>query len=130
MIIHRPRVFVRALSAVLLLTVATACSLNVDVDDPAVIAKNGGDEQTVGVNTVLPTPFSVLITTQFGHLLPGVTVNWSIVSGGGSLSQSSSATNEGGIASVNYTTGGTTGTALITAQVHGIPPVTFTVHIT
>ncbi|HJQ11005.1 MAG TPA: Ig-like domain-containing protein [Gemmatimonadaceae bacterium] len=126
----RPSSAGRAVLLGALLAVFGACTLNVDVDDPAILVKNGGEPQSAPVNTALAQPLSVLVTTQFGKPLAGVTVNWSIAAGGGSLDQSSSQTSEGGIASVNYTTGSTPGTAQIKAEVPGLASLIFTVTIT
>lgn len=106
-----------------------ACTLNVDVSGPSAVIKDGGDSQTAPINTALPTPLAVLVVNQFGQPLPGITVNWTVTSGGGSV-QTPTTTNEGGVATANYTTGATPGTATINAQVHGLGPVTFTVTIT
>jgi len=118
----------RALSLALFAAAATGCTLETDVNGPGGLIKYNGDLQTVAPNTQLPTPLTVLVVTQFGDRLKNVTVNWTIESGGGTLSASSSLTDEAGLASVDYTSGATTGEAVIRAQVHGVPPLRF--HIT
>lgn len=117
-----------ALIALALAAVATACTLETDVSGPGGLIKFSGDMQTVTTNTMLPTPIAVLVVNQFGERLKNVTVNWTIESGGGSLSAPSSLTDETGLASVDYTSGPTAGEAVIRAQVHGVPPLRF--HIT
>lgn len=107
-----------------------ACTLTVDVSGPSAMLKDSGDAQTAPINTALPTPLAVLVVNQFGQVIPNVTVNWTVTSGGGSVSQTPTTTNEGGVATTNYTTGATPGTATINAQVHGLSPVTFTVTVT
>ena len=106
------------------------CTLNTDVSGPAGVVKTNGDLQTAPINTVLPSPFVVIVVDQFGGPLGNVAVNWRIVSGGGSLSETQTTTSGGGLASTIYTTGATPGTATIDAQVHGLSPVTFTITIT
>ena len=106
-----------------------ACSLNVEVNDPVAIVKTT-DNQTAPTNTQLNEPLSVLVTNQFGQPLANVTVSWTILSGGGTLSAESNRTDEGGVSRVNYTTGATPGTATIQARTSGIPPVTFSVTVT
>lgn len=120
----------RLLFAAVVVLIASDCSLNVDVNGAAAIIKDGGDNQTAPVNTQLPEPFTVVVTNQFGQALKNVTVNWVILSGGGSLSESSNITVEGGASSVTYTTGPATGTATIQAVVSGVSAVVFTVTIT
>jgi len=109
---------------------ASGCTLNTDVSQPSALVKYGGDQQSAPVNTMLPTPLAVIVTSQFGERLNNIAVNWTIASGGGSLSSSTTQTNDSGIASVDYTTGPVAGPVVIKAQVHGIPPLTFNVTIT
>lgn len=119
-----------ALCAAVILIAATGCTLDVGVNDPAVLIKHAGDTQSGAANTALPVAFEVLVLDQFGNSLKNVTVDWTILAGGGSLSETSNKTVEGGVSSVTYTTGPTAGTAQIQAKVNGIPPVTFSVTIT
>jgi hypothetical protein len=120
----------RILFAAVIAVVAGACTLNVDVNDPSVLIKHAGDSQTGPANTTLPVAFEVIVLDQFGNSLRGVTVDWIVVAGGGSVSETSNNTVEGGVSSVTYTTGPTAGTAQIQAKVSGIPPVVFSVTIT
>lgn len=107
-----------------------ACTLDTDVTAPGAMVKYAGDGQTQPVNTELPTPLAVIVVNQFGERIKNATVTWSIQSGGGSLSATSTLTDEAGLASVTYTTGPTPGAAIINAQVHGLLPLSFTVTIT
>src|ERR1051325_2120231 len=107
--------------------VAGACTLNVDVNDPSVLIKHAGDAQTAPANTALPVAFEVIVLDQFGNSLKNVTVEWTILAGGGYLSETSNQTVEGGVSSVTYTTGATAKKAQIQARVSGIPPVVFSV---
>ncbi len=120
----------RILLATVIAVVVAACTLNVDVNDPSVLIKHAGDTQTGPANTALPVAFEVIVLDQFGNSLKNVTVDWIILAGGGSVSETSNKTVEGGVSSVTYTTGGTAGTAQIQAKVNGIPPVVFSVTIT
>jgi hypothetical protein len=71
----------------------------------------------------------MVVVNQFGEPLEGIAVNWSVVSGGGTLSANSSVTDASGAASVNYTTGPDVGTAIVAANVHGLPALRFSVTI-
>ena len=108
---------------------AGACSLNVEVNDPVAIIKTT-DNLTAPTNTQLSEPLSVLVTNQFGQPIGGVTVRWTVLSGGGTLSDEAVRTDDGGVSRVNFTTGSTPGTATVQAQTSGIPPVTFTITVT
>ena len=130
--IIRPRRFsvARIVFAAAIAVVASGCTLNVDVNDPSVLVKHAGDTQSGPTNTALPVAFEVIVLDQFGNSLKNVTVDWTVLSGGGSVSETSNMTLEGGVSSVTYTTGPTAGPARIQAKVSGIPPVIFSVTIT
>jgi hypothetical protein len=130
--IIRPRRFsvARILLAAAVAVAGSGCTLNVEVNDPSVLIKQAGDTQSGPANTALPVAFEVIVLDQFGNSLKNVTVDWTVLSGGGSVSESSNMTVEGGASSVTYTTGPTAGPAQIQAKVKGIPPVIFSVTIT
>jgi hypothetical protein len=121
---------VRAVAFLIGFLVIGGCTLNVDVDAPAALAKVSGDGQSQAPNTALPAPFVLLVLNQFGERLNNVTVTWGIAAGGGSLSSNTSVTDETGTASVIYTTGPVAGQAAVRGRVHDVPPVTFNVTIT
>ena len=62
------------------------------------LAKNGGDAQSWYVNNPLPTPLSVIVRDANNCPVPGVGVDWSVITGGGGLSPTHSTTNSAGIA--------------------------------
>ena len=66
---------------------------------------SGGDRQTDTVGVTLPVPLSVLIQDSLNNPVAGVTVSWSVLNGGGSVSAPTSVTNASGIASINWTLG-------------------------
>jgi hypothetical protein len=107
------------------LVAATGCSLDTDVEGPAAIVKVSGDPQSGPINTAFPTELAVRIVNQFGQPIEGATVAWTLVSGGGSVSPTSTTTDASGIAFTIYTSGATTGLVVIRAQVGGVPPLTF-----
>ncbi len=112
------------------LLVVTSCTLNTDVSGPSAVIRFGGDQQTAPTNTPLQYPLSVIVVNQFGQQVQNVTVSWTIASGGGTLSAAATSTDESGIASVSYTTGGAAGAVVIEARVNGIPPLSFSVTVT
>jgi hypothetical protein len=119
----------RAAMLVVCTVAMNACSLTTDNEGPSTMTITGGDAQTAPPNTALPLPLAVVVVNQFGEPLKDITVTWAIYSGGGSLSASSSVSDENGAAAVNYTTGPTAGNAIVTASVHGLPPLGFDVTI-
>jgi hypothetical protein len=114
-----------------LAAVTGGCSLNTDVSLPGGgLIKFSGDLQSAPTNTPLPTDLAVMVVTQFGEPLQNVTVTWTIASGGGTLSATSTVTDENGIAAVSYTTGTTAGPVVIEARVSGVPPLSFNITVT
>jgi hypothetical protein len=119
-------------SLIVLASVLTlfGCSLNTDVSQPASIQTVQGNNQSVATNTTLPTDLGVVVVTQFGEPVAGVAVQWSVVSGGGSVTPVLSQTSDTGISTTSYTSGATAGTVSVQAKVGGLPVVTFTVTVT
>ena len=66
---------------------------------------HGGQSQTGDLAALLPAPLEVRVVDADGVPLAGVTVEWSVVSGGGSVSASSSATGDDGVARTLWTLG-------------------------
>lgn len=120
---------IRAVALVVCAAAISGCTLNTDTSGPSTMFISTGDEQTGPPNTALPEPLGVVIVNQFGEPVEKVTVNWSIEAGGGSLSASSSESDFNGATAVNYTTGPNAGAAVVTARVHGLPPLSFSLTI-
>ncbi|MDP9200647.1 MAG: Ig-like domain-containing protein [Gemmatimonadota bacterium] len=114
----------------LTLVAMSSCTLGTDVSGPAAVIRFSGDEQTAPVNTTLTTPLAVAVVNQVLEPLPNITVTWTIISGGGTLSAASTQTDESGIASVTYKTGDTAGPVVIEAEVRGLPTVVFNITVT
>lgn len=84
----------------------------------ASLAVNAGNNQTGGTSAALPTAPSVITRDGAGAPVAGVTVYFTVLSGGGSVAQPSAVSNAQGIASAGtWTLGSTTGTQLLSAQV-------------
>jgi len=74
---------------------------------PIAVAGNG---QTAKVLTALPQALQVKVEDRLGNAIPGATVTYTVVSGGGTLSAATSTTTAAGLASVQWTLGKTAGT--------------------
>ena len=87
----------------------------------------GGNGQNGTVGGPLSDSLSVQVTDATGHAVPGVSVNWSVLSGGGAISPASSATNGSGVASAEFILGSTEGEQQAQAEVGGLTgsPVVF-----
>lgn len=116
---------VRCLPALLML--AAACSDSTDPDGTAVsLAAVDGNDQAGEVSTALPAPLRVVVRDAAGNPVAGVDVDWSVVSGGGSVAEGG-ATGADGIASATFTLGPDEGAQQARAAVAGLDgsPVTF-----
>jgi hypothetical protein len=120
-----PRLWRTAFAA---LALAVACNEEDPGPDPALIQMIDGDEQTANVSTALPLPLRVRVLDQAGAPVMGVTVTWSLVSGGGGSITPTSTTNIDGIASAAFTLSAVVGEQQARAAVDGLAgsPVTFT----
>jgi adhesin/invasin len=93
---------------------------------PAQIEIVSGNTQTDTIRKQLASPLVVRITTAAGEPLSGITVNWTRLSGAGSVASATSVTSASGLASITYTLGDTPGAESIRASVSGLTPtVTF-----
>ncbi|MEO8200468.1 MAG: kelch repeat-containing protein [Gemmatimonadota bacterium] len=98
----------------------TSASINVTVGQAAAVAVNDGDNQSVNAGSAVSTNPSVLVTDASGTPVPGVTVTFSLGSGGGSVIGAVQVTDASGIARVGgWTLGATTGANSLIATVSG-----------
>ena len=102
-----------------------ACNGTEPPGPPAQVVKSGGDAQAGYFNSPLPMPYSVTVYDANNRPVPGVAVDWSIITGGGSLSSNPSITNSDGVGTTVHTLGTAT-TYVVNAIVTGLPSVTFT----
>jgi hypothetical protein len=114
--------FTRFITAVTLTTVV-GCGGN-DADGPttpmaAQVQIVAGNDQTAVIGSSLPAPLTVSVTDLGGVSVPNQRVNWNVLSGGGTLSVSTSLTDVNGTASVTWTLGGTPGTQIVSAALEG-----------
>jgi hypothetical protein len=87
---------------------------------PANIEAVDGDGQNGTVGAQLPDSLSVRVTDASGHAVPAVSVSWSVVTGGGTISPASSTTNGSGMASAAFTLGPPAGEQQAQALVDGL----------
>jgi hypothetical protein len=87
------------------------------------LRKFGFDSPAAVVGSVLT--LSVKLVDQFGNGISGRTITWSAA--GGSISATTSTTNDGGVASVTYTLGADPGTYTLTATAEGLPAATYSI---
>ncbi len=88
---------------------------------PTSMVKVDGDTQTGTVGTALGTSLVVQVNDQNGAAMQGVSVSFSVTSGGGSFSAASSNTNSSGQASSDWTLGTTSGAQVARVSVTSSP---------
>jgi hypothetical protein len=86
---------------------------------PNTILIQSGNQQTGSVGAALSAPLAVTVNNSSGQAVSGAQINWSVSTGGGTLSVGSSVTNASGIASANYTLGTLAGTNTLIATLAG-----------
>src|ERR1041385_3104406 len=110
---ERPRIsFVSRplLTGVIAITLAIgACGRDsiAPLPSAAAVTVFSGDGQQAEWSQALPAPLVALVTTTDGTPVANAKVNWGVYSGGGSLSSTSSMTDQTGKASVSWTLGST-----------------------
>ena len=107
------------------LTSATTNPFDVGSGGAAALTIVSGDAQTGFVSQLLSTPVVVRVTDALLNPLAGVSVNFAVTSGGGSLGVSSVVTGAAGLATLSsWTLGATPGANALSATVAGVPPLT------
>jgi hypothetical protein len=96
------------------------------------MALKDGDGQTATVGSPLTQPLRVTVLDASGAPVSGVAVQWTVLSGGGSLSASSTETAADGTTAATFTLGAAVGTQKAQAAVPGLAgsPVVFTANAT
>lgn len=107
----------------------TSGSLTINPGAATQIAIHAGDGQSVVAGTAVTTAPAAIVKDASNNPVPGVTVTFAVVSGGGSGTGLSQATNASGIATVgSWTLGTVAGSNTLTATSAGLAgsPLTFT----
>jgi plastocyanin len=86
----------------------------------AVIAKAGGDGQTLAVNFRTFPRLIVLVTDQYGNGVPGETVTWTVESGPVAVAFVGGVTGDNGQTTCVVSTSGTQGAAVVRAALAGL----------
>jgi hypothetical protein len=98
------------------------------LNSPVSLTVSDGNNQTGTAGSTLVKALRVVVNGRAGVGVPGVTVNFAVTSGSGTLSGSSSQTDNGGLAGVAVTLGPVAGDVVVTATIAGskLSPVQFT----
>jgi adhesin/invasin len=93
------------------------------------IVIHAGNLQTGTVNDTLPAQPSVEVKDSLGATIKGVSVIWTVLSGGGSVPLPRTTTSVTGLAATRWTAGPTVGTQTLKAEIPGGPSVTFSADV-
>jgi plastocyanin len=119
-----------AAAALALAVAIPACSSDGGTNPPdgaAAMAVVSGNNQTGFVGTVLTQPLVVHVEDAAGADLSGATVNWTVMSGGGTVASAATTTGANGRAQTQLTLGASAGANTVRASVAGTAlSVTFT----
>lgn len=93
---------------------------------PTAITAQAGASQSGPINSAVATLPAVRVSARDGSPVPGVSVTFEVVSGGGSVSGASTTTNSDGVATVGgWTLGNRIGEQRVAARSPGLPEVSF-----
>jgi hypothetical protein len=101
-------------------------NVTANADAPANVTAVNGNNQTAPVGTLLPLAATVSVTDRFGNPLTGVAVTWTVTSGGGTVTPTSSVTDATGRTGTSWRLGNAAGAQTITASVAGTTGAVFT----
>ena len=94
--------------------------------EAGVISLSAGDEQMARVGMPVPVRPAVRVTSDDGDPVPGATVRFRVISGGGSLAGETAVTDANGVATVgNWTLGTEVGPQSMRAAISGLFPYIF-----
>ena len=100
--------------------------LTVNPPPPAAVTIINGNNQSGAVGAALPISLAVRVDSAGAQPLAGATVTWTVATGGGALSQTSTTTAADGTTSVKWTIGTKSGTNTVMAESGSVQAVTFT----
>ena len=126
------RVRIAARHSLVFFAVAASMAACNSAEGPPVadgIAAVSGSGQFAVVSTTAANPLVAIVTDNNGNPFAGATVTWTVTSGGGTVSDSTSTSDATGHAYMTYTAGALPGAATVVATVSQIWTASFTIYI-
>lgn len=93
---------------------------------PSLVVAIAGDGQAGTVGTALGNPLVAEVRDSGGNPVSGVSVQWRVTQGNGSVSATSNVTDGSGRTQATFTLGTIAGTNEVAVEVHGLTPLFFT----
>ena len=125
----RVRVARLAFFGAIVAVAACGDSGSTDPSRPQAVTRISPDSQSAVAGVKMDQPLVVKVTGGGGTALGGISVEWTIGAGGGTVSDSVTTTNAEGLAQTTYTPGTAIALAKVTATVGSLPGVPFTVSL-
>jgi hypothetical protein len=104
----------------------TSSAFNVTAGAPVNITVDSGDAQSATTASTLPVALVARVRDAFGNLVSGANVAWTVVSGGGALSNVTTVTDANARVRATLTLGSSPGSNSVTATGTGMNVATFT----
>jgi alpha-tubulin suppressor-like RCC1 family protein len=103
------------------LTSATSAPFNVQTGPAASLVLSSGGGQSAYTSAALAQPVIVRVMDAVGNPVFGATVNFAVVTGGGSVSPANGTSSSSGLVQTTWTLGATAGAQAMTATIAGVP---------
>lgn len=109
---------------------ATGClDKDLNTPRPSRMETEAGNAQTVAPLARTNIPLTVQVFDQYRNVMPGQTVTWKVESGGGTVANPTTVTDNNGLASTHYTAGTATGIVDVSATLAALGTLTFTLTV-
>ncbi|HEU5183497.1 MAG TPA: Ig-like domain-containing protein [Gemmatimonadaceae bacterium] len=109
---------------------ATTFTATATVPATARLERVAGDTQRAPAGTALPESLAVRLTLASGAPIQGGLIQWTVTAGGGTLGPATSVTDATGVAKTGWVLGTAIAANEATAEVAGLPPVSFAAQTT
>ncbi len=104
---------------------STSSAFNISPAAPSNLSITSGNNQSGLIGLLLGTPIAVTVADAYSNLVPNVPVTWSVLTGSGSLTSSTTQTNAAGVATNTWTLGSLVGAQTVSAVAGNLTAVTF-----
>jgi hypothetical protein len=111
------------------LLLIAACNSSEAPPVPSGVSAVSGSNQFATVGTAAANPLVVLVLDSNGNPSASTPVQWRVLSGGGTVADTVSTSDQNGHASMTYTAGANPGIATVVATVGQIWTATFTIYL-
>ena len=119
----------RTVLALAALVIVAACNGSTGPPVPGGVTIVSGNNQFANIGSAPANPLVVLVTDNNGSPFGNTPVTWKVISGGGTVTDTTSTADASGYAKMTYTAGTNPGTATVVATVALVWTASFTIYI-